>query len=73
MSSSEIALFPQEWLRDPKSPHLASAYHDVPWDDPALLHALIGRQAVQALADENSQGAGNHGLAFPKQRILQGE
>ena len=34
-----IALFPQEWLRDPASPFLRSGYHDVPWDEPALLRA----------------------------------
>jgi hypothetical protein len=31
-----IALFPQELRRDPASPHLASAYHDLPLGDPAL-------------------------------------
>lgn len=31
-----IALFPNEWLRDPESPHLASAYLDVPIGDPQL-------------------------------------
>jgi len=35
-----IALFPQEWLRDPQSPLLTQIYHDVPWDDPELLRAL---------------------------------
>ena len=32
-----IALFPQEWERDPNSPWLETAYHDVPWDQPALI------------------------------------
>jgi hypothetical protein len=32
-----IALFPQEWLRDPSSPYLTCAYHDVPWDEPELV------------------------------------
>lgn len=36
-----IALFPQEWRRDPSCPHLAAAHHDVPWDDPALLRACL--------------------------------
>jgi hypothetical protein len=38
-----IALFPQEMIRDPHSPHLRSAYHDVPWQSPELVklgHAL---------------------------------
>ena len=37
---NQIALFPQEWRRDPKSPHLESAYHDLPQADPALGAAL---------------------------------
>lgn len=37
-----IALFPQEWRRDPESPYLQSAYHDVPWDEPGLLRAAGG-------------------------------
>jgi hypothetical protein len=35
-----IALFPQEWRRDPQSPHLAAAYHDLPQADPGLVTAL---------------------------------
>jgi len=36
-----IALFPQEWLRDPSSAFLQSAYHDVPWDKPDLIRACV--------------------------------
>jgi hypothetical protein len=36
-----IALFPQEWRRDPRSPWLSSAFADVPWDDPAVLDACL--------------------------------
>lgn len=36
-----IALFPQEWRRDPASAWLASAHLDVPWDDPAVLLACL--------------------------------
>ncbi|MBI2924179.1 MAG: hypothetical protein HYY24_00560 [Verrucomicrobia bacterium] len=36
-----VALFPQEWHRDPDNPLLRGAHHDVPWDDPALLRALV--------------------------------
>ena len=36
-----IALFPQEWARDPMSPHLANAHHDVPWDDPTVLRYCL--------------------------------
>jgi len=37
-----VAFFPREWQRDPVSPYLQSAYHDVPWDDPAVLLACLG-------------------------------
>jgi hypothetical protein len=36
-----IALFPQEWLRDPASPYLRSGYHDVPWNQPELLRSAF--------------------------------
>jgi hypothetical protein len=32
-----IALFPQEWSRDPHSVLLDSAYHDIPWEEPDLI------------------------------------
>ena len=35
-----VALFPQEWQRDPSSKFLATAFHDVPWEDPAVLAAM---------------------------------
>jgi carbamoylphosphate synthase large subunit len=38
-----IALFPQEWMRDPASPLLQTAYHDVPWHEPKLLELCIER------------------------------
>jgi hypothetical protein len=36
-----IALFPQEWLRDPQSPFLRTAYHDVPWHESEFLRACV--------------------------------
>ncbi len=45
--SDTIALFPQEWMRDPESPFLQSAYHDVPWDEPELLRAFAGKRKQQ--------------------------
>jgi ATP-grasp domain-containing protein len=36
-----IALFPQEWRRDPGSAWLHCAYQDVPWDDPEVLRACL--------------------------------
>lgn len=35
--SDTIALFPQEWKRDPASAYLKSGYHDVPWQEPELV------------------------------------
>jgi hypothetical protein len=39
--NNTIALFPQEWLRNPTSSFLRSGYHDVPWQEPALVRACI--------------------------------
>ncbi|MDR3459928.1 MAG: ATP-grasp domain-containing protein [Verrucomicrobiae bacterium] len=35
-----VAHYPREQLRDPNSPYLTSAFHDVPVDDPDLLQKL---------------------------------
>ena len=42
-----IALFPQEWTRDPASPFLQSAFHDVPWEEPELVRACVNRARKQ--------------------------
>jgi biotin carboxylase len=42
-----IALFPQEWLRDPASAFLYSSYHDVPWDEPELLRACVRKRGSE--------------------------
>ena len=34
-----IALFPQEWLRDPNSEFLRTAHHDVPWSEDEFVRA----------------------------------
>jgi hypothetical protein len=44
---STIALFPQEWIRDPESTWLQSAYHDVPWEAPELVHDCVGKRKKQ--------------------------
>jgi hypothetical protein len=41
VASDTVAIFPREWQRDPASPYLKSAHHDVPWDDPAVLLASL--------------------------------
>lgn len=43
-----IALFPQEWLRNPASPFLQSAYHDVPWEEPELVLLCVRRRWKQS-------------------------
>lgn len=35
-----VALFPQEWIREPASEFLKSGFHDVPWSEPALIEAV---------------------------------
>lgn len=39
-----IALFPQEWTRDPASGFLRTAYHDVPWSESELIRACVRKQ-----------------------------
>jgi len=46
----QIALFPREWLRDPASPWLVRAYHDVPWDDPEVMRACVQAGSAEARA-----------------------
>jgi hypothetical protein len=41
LRGERAALFPQEWMRAKTSPHLASAYHRVPWDDPDFVAFLM--------------------------------
>jgi len=43
-----IALFPQEWIRDPESEFLRSAYHDVPWEEPELIHDCVNNRRKQS-------------------------
>jgi hypothetical protein len=50
-AKAQIALFPQEMSRDPRSAWLESAYHDLPQDDPGLLAAC--------LAGLNAKGLGS--------------
>jgi biotin carboxylase len=40
LPSQTIALFPSEYLRDPDSPYLKTAFHDIPWEDADLMAAL---------------------------------
>ncbi|HTA24106.1 MAG TPA: ATP-grasp domain-containing protein [Terriglobales bacterium] len=51
-----IALFPQEWIRDPGSEFLRSAYHDVPWEEPELVRACVqaGRKQRGWYSEQNA-------------------
>ncbi|CAO3400855.1 ATP-grasp domain-containing protein [Azospirillum palustre] len=40
-SGRQVALFPSEWARDPTSPYLTSAHHDVPWTEHRLTAAIL--------------------------------
>ena len=44
-----IALFPQEWIRDPESPFLRAAHHDVPWEEPELVHDCVNNRRKQSV------------------------
>jgi len=45
---ARVALFPQEWVRDQNSPHLAAGvYHDAPWDEPDLVEAYVAFARAQ--------------------------
>lgn len=52
----EIALFPQEWERDPNSPYLTSAFHDVPREEPELIKAS-GFQRIRPNPSEKARRA----------------
>jgi glutathione synthase/RimK-type ligase-like ATP-grasp enzyme len=43
-----IALFPQEWTRDPESPFLQSAHHDIPWEEPELVRDCVSNRRRQS-------------------------
>jgi carbamoylphosphate synthase large subunit len=37
-----VVFFPREWKRDPSSKYLREGHHEVPWDDPSVLKAMLG-------------------------------
>lgn len=41
--NTTIALFPQEWLRDPTSAFIRTGYHDVPWEEPEFVLSCVQR------------------------------
>jgi len=48
ITADTVVFFPREWQRDPASHFLTSAHHDVPWDDPAVLLAILRSAARTA-------------------------
>jgi hypothetical protein len=64
-----IALFPQEVTRDPQSPHLAGAYHDLPLDDSRLAASLApGGVSLTRFFPANSGLSGISGAPEPLPR-----
>jgi Carbamoyl-phosphate synthase L chain, ATP binding domain len=45
--SDTIVLYPQEWIRNPRSPFIRSGYHDVPWGAPDLVLYCVQRRRKQ--------------------------
>ena len=43
MGHDTVALFPQAWLSEAAAPWLQTAYHDIPWTEPALVAELRRR------------------------------
>jgi hypothetical protein len=56
ITQETVAFFPQAWLSGTVSPLLRPAYHDVPWEEPALVAELMrrpwdGRSLLARLTD----------------------
>lgn len=51
-----IALFPQEWLKNPVSEFLHSAYHDVPWEEPEFVSTCLERRKSKTLGTPSKNG-----------------
>lgn len=58
-----VALFPQEWQRNPGGVADGDTSLDVPWDDPSLLRAMVSACADNAaLAATRTRASDNRGL-----------
>jgi hypothetical protein len=55
-SQELIAVFPQELERDPEGSGMADAYHDVPWESPALIRRVLGKVPRLLTADARWRG-----------------
>jgi predicted ATP-grasp superfamily ATP-dependent carboligase len=47
IEGSTVAFFPQAFKLNPRSKYLRCGYHDVPWEEPALLSELLRREWPQ--------------------------
>jgi biotin carboxylase len=45
-TGERIALFPQEWHRDPESDFLKTARNDTPWNEPEFVRACLRRETA---------------------------
>jgi hypothetical protein len=52
IANDVVAFFPNEWQRDPMSAYLTSGFHNVPWDDPAVLKQCFDALPVHATPAE---------------------
>src|SRR5262249_2378748 len=62
--NATIALFPQEWSRDPQSPMLNTASHDIPWEEPDLVRYYLRK--ARKWNDWSSLEKRLHILAAPR-------
>ena len=53
----DVALFPSEFLRDPRSEYIENGFHDVPFEDPSLLDRIApeGFSIQNAIAKRESK------------------
>jgi hypothetical protein len=47
--ADDVALFPQEWMRDPKSEWFSKAFHDVPLEEPELLRYFAKDRTIPVM------------------------
>ena len=63
IANKVVALFPNEHHRDPDSEYIKTGYHDIPWDDPALILALDSDYYMQSVVTSMQP---NYGLPMPQ-------
>lgn len=47
-----VAIFPNEWMRDPDSDFLRTGIHDVPWEDPEVFAAMVDKALAMRMKAE---------------------